>query len=591
MRYILILLLTSFSFRFYQLGTVPVSLAHDEIDNIIQSYAFIHTGSDIVGSWSPLQMLPNSGVMSEWGPLINAPVSALFSPSLFSSHLTTAALSALYPLLLWYLLIKLGVSRRIANLAGIILALSPWHILFSRTVLEQPTSLFFYTLSWIFIAKASSTKIKEKFYIPIYYILYTISYSIGFFTYHGYKFSLPVLTLLLASYHFLRTKPRKVIYLFPFILVFALLTHVYVNRAAYSTRGSEMVFSQTESAAKAVDLERRQSLAPEWSKKIYSNKITIVLDRVFTNYVNLYNPEILFLHGETNGVFSLWKNGYLLLILAPFLIIGFSELIRLWRPTEQIILLLLLFSPLTSVIHIGEASYSFRSAFSLVLLHIIVAYGLSAFIQWISKSKFWRKIILFTLIFSLTLGLGYFCYIYYFLSPVTNANAYFFGDRLMANYVRLNQDKKVLVLDPQPRYSYSQIVLAKGRVTSSDITSFNHQFSPAEGDVYHTPNLTVARNCLDLSVGESYDLVVVNKNLLPDLVRCEPYLEIIAPYTETKHLSLVSPQDSGEERQIFGDTICDPSTLNSYVHPTSLSDFALESMSTREFCSKWIVIQ
>lgn len=589
MKYAIILLLTSLIFRFYQLGAVPVSLAHDEIDNIIQAHAFVHTGSDIVGTWTPWQMLPNSGVMSEWGPFINA-LSALFlTPSLFSAHLTTAVLSTLYPLLLWYLLLKLGVSRRTANFAGIILALSPWHILFSRTALEQPTSLFFYTLSWTLITRLPQAKTKSQQILNLF--AFTLSYAFGFFTYHGYKFSLPVLTLILTTYYYLKSSPRRLVYLYPILLVFALLGHVYLNRAHYSSRGSEMVFSQTEEATQVVDLERRQSLAPEWSKKIFSNKLSIITDRALTNYVNLYNPDILFLHGETNGVFSLWKNGYLLLALAPFLLIGFSEVIRLWRPTEQVLLALLVASPLTSVIHIGEASYSFRSAFSLVLLHVISAYGLSAFTIWISQDKIWQRIIVPVLITVFAFGIGYFSYIYYFLSPVTNANAYFFGDRLMANYVRLNQDKRVLVLDPQPRYSYSQIILAKGAVTAADIASFDHQFSPAEGDVYRTPQLTVARNCRDLLPNRVFDAIVVNKNLLIDLEQCAEFSKIIAPYLKTKPLSLVSPQDSGEERRIYGDTLCDRSRLNSYVHPTNLVDFALESMSASDYCTKWVVIQ
>jgi len=589
MRYIIILLVISFIFRFYQLGTVPVSLAHDEIDNVIQAHSFIHTGSDIVGSWSPWQMLPNSGVMSEWGPLINTISAKFLPPSLFSAHLSTAILSTLYPLLIWLLLQKLGVSRRIASFSALLLALSPWHILFSRTVLEQPSSLFFYTLSWIFLSNIYQKKPAK--YIILNTIYFAVTYAFGFFTYHGYKFSLPFLTIILSAYYSYRTSPKKIYFLLPFIVVGLLFIHVFINRESYSSRGSEMVFNQSEVATKAVDLERRQSLAPEWSKKLFSNKMTFIGDQVLENYLNLYNPETLFLHGEANGVFSVWKNGYLLIILAPFLIIGAGELIRIWRPTEQILLLLLLASPLTSVIHIGDASYSFRSAFSLILLHVIAAYGLSSFIARISKSKLWKAIVLPLLFLTSVLGLGYFCYIYYFLSPVTNANAYFFGDRLMANYVRLNQGKRVLVLDPQPRYSYSQIVLARGRVTAIVIASFKNQFSPAEGDVYETPNLTVARNCKDLTNLGEFDTVVVNKNLLPDLALCPAFNEIVAPFAKLKTRSLVSPQDSGEERRIYGDTTCDPSILNTYVHPNSLRDFALESMSATDFCAKWVVVQ
>ena len=135
--------------RFISLGTIPTSLSHDEVDLIIQAHSVRLTGHDLSGTWSPWSLLPNDAVMAELGPLINLPALTILPNTLWSAHVTTAMLGSIYVVVIVLLLLSWGMPSSVAWLSGFLLALSPWHILFSRTTLEQPTSLFFYTLSWL----------------------------------------------------------------------------------------------------------------------------------------------------------------------------------------------------------------------------------------------------------------------------------------------------------------------------------------------------------------------------------------------------------------------------------------------------------
>ncbi len=587
---IVLLLIVSMFFRFYYLGVVPVSLSHDETDNIIQAHSLIQTGSDLEGIWQPFGLLPNSGVMAELSPYINAPILAIFPNNLFTARLTTALLSSIFPLLVMVWLITLGVERRVALVSAALLAISPWHLLFSRTVLEQPTSLFFYLLSWIMLSKwlqpSKSIRTKLK-----YFLLFTLTYAIGFFTYHGYKFALPVLTGVIVIWHsYFRVQNNWKITLLPLIIIGALLIRTFIYSASYDSRSSELIIFNTEQFESEVDSDRRLSLAPEILKKIYSNKLVKLSQSVRDKYVRALNPDMLFLHGESNGVFSTWQTGYLYLITLPFLLIGIGHLILNYDKYHILILALLILSPLASVMHVNN-SVAFRSGIYFVLLHIVIAYGLvvsyQEFGRLLPKLRFFATSIFLALI---TISFSYFCYIYFFVTPVTNANAYFFGDRLVANYVRLTPGKKIMLIVSQPRYLYSAVQLTHSNITHADIESFGGKYSPTNLDEYFFPNLVIARGC-PKNDSREYDTIIVSKILLSDLGKCDGLDKLLERNLDLQPTSFVSPQDSGEEYRIFGDTLCGGEELSTYVHPESLSDFKLETMGARDFCQKWVVRQ
>ncbi len=588
---IFILLVVSLFFRLIYLGVVPVSIAHDETDNIIQAHSLIQTGSDIVGTWQPFALLPNSGVMSELGPFINTAVLSIFPNNLFTNRLTTALLSSLFPLLLLYWLKTLKVDSKVGYISAFMLAVSPWHILFSRTVLEQPTSLFFYLLSWIYLSKVfQKIEFKKSYYLNS--ILFALFYSIGFFTYHGYKFSLPILTGVLVLWHIWDTnlKTQYIRAIFPILVICSLLIRTFIMSDHYASRESELLFFNTSSYEKIIDQDRRLSLAPELLKKLYSNKPVKLVQNMKDKYLGALNPDLLYSHGESNGVFSTWQTGYLYLFTIPFLVVGLGYLIMTHSKQHILILVLLLLSPLASIIHVNN-TLAFRSGIYFVFLNIITAYGLIEALKLLLHVSLKLRYFIYTIFGCIFLSsIMYFSYIYFFVTPVTNANAYFYSDRVIANYLRLSPNSKTLLLVRQPRYLYSAVILTHSDITRSDIASFNHLYSPTDLDYYQTNNLTIVRNCKDVT-SNTYETVIVDKNMLIDMGDCVPIRSLTQNNAKLLISSFVSPKDSGEEYRIFGDKLCDGIDLSTYVHPTDLKDFNLESMNREDFCSKWVVRQ
>jgi hypothetical protein len=589
MKNLIIILLISLFFRLLYLNVIPVSLAHDEIDNIIQAQAVRHTGSDISGVWHPLSFLPTPTLMGELAPLINVPMLSILPQSIFSSRATSAILSSFYPLLLVIFLVKLGVSKKVAYTAAGLIAVSPWHIIFSRTALEQPVSLFFYTSSWIFLIDLFKSK-KIDYAFGLRAIFFILFYTFGFFTYHGFKFSLPILTGVLAFYfawfNTVKYKWPKLITTLLFIGV--LFIHVLINQSHYLSRSVELIFQDTNKYASSIDLERRVSLAPDSLKRVFSNKYVSLAQAIGDKYLYAISPDLLFEHGENNGMFSLWTIGYFYLFSLPLILIGLMSMLRT-RSKEQILLLvLLILSPTASIIHTNN-SYAFRSAIYFVLLNVILAYGCVEIYGYVSHSLAKDKTYIFGIFTLIALSsIAHFSYLYFFVSPVSNSGSFFFGDQLLSKYLNLARGHKVLVIDAQPRYVYSNLLLSRPVVSRNDILSFNHQYSGDESDTYTSNDLTIMRDCPE-SI-EKFDIVIIGRLGLEDTTRCDVVRQRLLLST-TNNSGLVAPKNNGIERVIIGDKLCDGIHLSSFVHPISISDFKLNQLSREEFCTTWIVKQ
>lgn len=568
--------------RFFSLNVIPTSLSHDEVDLIIQAHSVRLTGTDLSGSWNPWSLLPNDAVMAELAPVINLPALSILPNTLFAAHATTALLGSLYPLLIVILLISWGMSHRVAWLTGFLLALSPWHILFSRTTLEQPTSLFFYTLSWIFLSKLfDRSKSNWHFLISVFGFL--ITYPIGFYTYHGFKFVLPIMTAVLALYSFMRSSSK---YKIPLLIlagltISGLYLRIYINSTSYSSRQSEIIFMDQARFTKAVDSDRRTSLLPDRLNQFFSNKPIEMLKLATEKYLSTISPEQLFMKGEKNGVFSTGRTGYLYLFLLPFVLIGIASMIMSGKRAELFALVLLFISPLATVIH-QNGSFAFRSAIFIVLITMVAAIGIEALNTRYPKLRLSLVAVALTAI-----SFVYFSFVYLGYYPVESSRPYFFGDRVLSTHLSHRSDERILVIDPQPRYVMSYLVLTNKDVNLDNLKPMINKFSVGEeNNEYQLGNLTIRRDC-PTTLQPDYDTVIADFTLVEGLDKCAPLMNL----SESKmpvH-KIVDPKDSGVIKYIYGDRICEGSALSRYLTLTGTSSFALDEMSRVQFCSSWII--
>lgn len=142
--------------RLFHLSQVPVSLFGDELDVGYHAYSILKTGRDYSGNFMPLHLQS----LAEWRtPLYlysAVPTVALFGISPLGVRLP-AALFGIATIPMFYLLVSELIGgenesrkRKLGLFAAFLLAVSPWHIQYSRAAFEV-TQLLFFLISGIYL--------------------------------------------------------------------------------------------------------------------------------------------------------------------------------------------------------------------------------------------------------------------------------------------------------------------------------------------------------------------------------------------------------------------------------------------------------
>ena len=119
--------------RLVALDAVPPGINHDEAERAVDAWCILHTGRDFHGQAWPIFFRAYGQADYPPGHYIYAlvPFQALFGTSPVTTRLPAAILGTLN---VWWLyaLVRRLASRRVALLAALLLAISPWHVLLSR---------------------------------------------------------------------------------------------------------------------------------------------------------------------------------------------------------------------------------------------------------------------------------------------------------------------------------------------------------------------------------------------------------------------------------------------------------------------------
>src|SRR3989344_5251826 len=145
------LLLAAF-LRLYRLDSLPVSLFGDEIDVGFHSLSLWQTGKSYTGQFLPTYI---SSVAESRAPLlmyVTAPFVGILGTSNFVVRLAPALFGILGVLVLFYL-VKVSFAKEkraalIAGLSSLFLAVSFWHLHYSRAAFESSLLLFLLILGF-----------------------------------------------------------------------------------------------------------------------------------------------------------------------------------------------------------------------------------------------------------------------------------------------------------------------------------------------------------------------------------------------------------------------------------------------------------
>lgn len=422
--------------RFYQLGNTPISMEWDEVALGYDAYSILKTGRDQFG-----QFLPNNfRSLDDWKPPLYVysaiPSIALFGLTNFATRFPSALYGTVAILLTFYLVRELLYGRSekekntIALLSALFLALSPWHLQFSRASFETNISVTI-VIAAIFTFIRGVRGNKNAFLVSAFL------FGIALFSYHSTRVVTPL--LLVSLFLIFRNRlPRKK-FLFYFLGIYAIFWIFFLP--IIFNRDAQIRFMVTNDlrvsenqANSALEILKDLQLGPDawFAGRIFYNRRLAIFNynnvRTFLkNYTSHFSPEFLFEKGDA-PLHHAPGFGMMYFFDALFIILGLYYYLRVYQTRESLILpIWLLLSPIPAAVT-WQAPHSVRAEIILPTLQIFCALGLYGFLQklrneWDVLEK--AGIFAFSILF--LFGIGRYLHQYYFRTNIELSQNWLYG--------------------------------------------------------------------------------------------------------------------------------------------------------------------
>jgi 4-amino-4-deoxy-L-arabinose transferase-like glycosyltransferase len=451
---IIAILFTSFFLRFWKLSLNPVSLSLDEIVIAYDSYSILKTGHDQHGEFMPLAFRSIGDFKPPVLIYLMLPSIAIFGLNEFSTRFTIALFGSLTCLLVYFLtkefLFKSKISKKKKELISLFsffsLAISPWHIQFSRATFEAILALFFLILAvllfLLFLRK------KSKFLW-----LSAICFSLSAYSYHAERIISPLMALgiiLIFRKRLLKIKKKAIVFIITGI-IFSLPLLVMMFNPQGKTRAANGFLG------KDFEISKEISFAGERKgiEKIFDNKPLVLANFWAKRYLDYFDFGYLFLNGSKLtlkgnpdvGIFHLFESIFLFL---GIYILFFSKSKVLEKREKRLLLFWLLIGPLAASLA-NNPQHPLRSLTWIPIPHILIGFGGAFLIQKILALKFFKKIISLILMFLVfVFSCFYYLDIYYSHFPIAYSEFWQYGMKESAQFAlsKVN-DYDEIIVDPR----------------------------------------------------------------------------------------------------------------------------------------------
>ena len=352
-----LVLAVSLLVRGWGIAWVPPELFGDELDVGYQAYSLLHTGRDLYGQITPVYLHS----LSEWRlPLIvyqTVPAVRLFGLSELGVRLPEVVMGILAPLILFGLVYRTLGDRRLAGVSALVLAILPWHVIYSRMAAFGVVSLLNFLMLGVLLFQRRR------------YLLAGVFFALCLYTYSTSVIFVPLLLALL----FLARPGRSAITTLVVLAVSAAPLVIFGVSGQGTLRFSQIsVFASPEVLENVTSFRKDH---PGLLGRVLSNRPIEYAKLVSTNYLSAFSPEFLFIRGDPSHRHSIQITGGLYSVLAPFVVWGF---LVLWRRDNRFWLWWLALAPLPSALTQGGGYHATRLFLMVAPLAVLGSTGVLA---------------------------------------------------------------------------------------------------------------------------------------------------------------------------------------------------------------------
>lgn len=328
--------------RLWGLDKIPVSLFGDELDVGYHAYSILKTGKDYSGNFLPIHFHS----LAEWRTplyLYSAiPTVAIFGITPLGVRLPAAVFGILGVLALYLLINQLTsnlpaqTGKSLALTAAGVLAISPWHIQYSRAGFEATLLLLLLLLGLYFFFVATKNHPDGK-----YLWLSMLCFALTPWVYSTAKLFTPLLLIflfLIWKKEILKISARYLLFAVASLLIVGgpiAVSTIFgggAQRFGYISVFTDPTTESEVGSARQNDARARgetgTGLKPTLIDRVIHNKFTYWGETVVKNYFQAFSTDFLFIKGDLNlrhsiGIGEFYKVEFLALILG--LILFFSR--------------------------------------------------------------------------------------------------------------------------------------------------------------------------------------------------------------------------------------------------------------------------
>lgn len=430
------IILFAFILRIYQLDKFPPGFYSDETAFGYNAYSLLQTGRDEFNKAWPLTLKSFGDYKPPMSAWLALPTIAIFGLSELAVRLPSVLLGTLTIIVVFFLTretvatseLKFLTSKQkeyVPYVSSILLAISPWHLLFSRSSMLVGIEIFFVSSGFLFFLIGLRK--------PMFLFLSSICFSLAVYSYYGSRITVPLLLLALAIIFRKELAKIKLIVgagvILGFLLLLPLILAISKDPSSLTGRAKTIsVFFDPGINLKLWEAHTRDGQNfPILLGRFFHNKPYFYFRDISRRYLQHFSFDFLFLTGDKHPPFKIPDMGVVYIIEFPLFLYGFFLATRRLNKYILALFAYLLLSPVA-------ASFTFitpsaNRAFNMIIpWTIISAFGLVLTIDYL-RNRFRMPVKISAAIFLsiYTLLLSIYLYQYYFATAQYTPQIWHYG--------------------------------------------------------------------------------------------------------------------------------------------------------------------
>ncbi|OGG08400.1 hypothetical protein A2154_02765 [Candidatus Gottesmanbacteria bacterium RBG_16_43_7] len=445
--WIWLILLISTLLRFYKINSIPNGLYQDETAIGYNAYSILQTGKDEHGVSWPIYFKSFGDYKLPMYIYLTAISVKLFGLTPLAVRLPAAIFGVMAVVLSYFFITtiskytnpkaKSADYKKLALLVSAVLAISPWHIHYSRAAFEVTIALSLFLSGTIALYKGLYGK------KPGFFTIGTVLFIFAFYCYNLTRMLSPLLylSILIINRKALPSisKTEKFVSgLFTALLLLPAIQTLFQKGGVSSASGT-LVWSSTMVLAPLIEFRGIITQShPELAKFFFNTPFSIIF-QYLKNIAAYFSVQFFFLDGSTHGNHGIGTMGLFYLFELPLIILG---LLKMIRDKGNLNLLMLSWISITVLVSAltREAPHATRSFFVLPGLILAISYGYLELIRLISDlNRNFLQVLFYSVagLFAVYTFL-YFLASYFIRFPIVYANRWRAIDQDVVKFIRTN---------------------------------------------------------------------------------------------------------------------------------------------------------